>query len=96
MILEHALLRVRAGQSDALEAAMTTAQPLIAASPGFLGMEVRRASEEQGLCLLLVKWESIVHNRDGFRTSDRYQTRRKLLHGFHDPMPEVRYFGESL
>ena len=37
MILEHALLNVKPGQSAAFETAMAEAAPLIAASPGFLG-----------------------------------------------------------
>jgi heme-degrading monooxygenase HmoA len=96
MITEHALLHIRKGQSAAFEAAMAKARPLIAASPGFLGLDVRRASEEEGLYLLLVKWETIADHRDGFRMSDRYQEWRALLHGFYDPMPEVRYFGDGV
>ena len=96
MILEHALLKVRAGEEAAFEAAMANAKPLIAASPGFLGIEVRPAPETVGLYLLLVRWESIAHHRDGFRTSDRYQHWRALLHRFYDPLPRVDYFGEEL
>jgi heme-degrading monooxygenase HmoA len=96
MILEHALLQVRSGQESAFEAAMAQARPLIAASPGFVRMEVRPAAERAGLYLLLVNWTTIAHHRDGFRTSDRYQQWRDLLHHFYDPMPEVAYFGEPL
>jgi heme-degrading monooxygenase HmoA len=96
VILEHALLQVREGQTAAFEAAMAKAKPLIAASPGFLGIEVRPASEVAGLYLLLVKWASIADHRDGFRTSDRYQPWRALLHPFYDPMPDVHYFGDPL
>ncbi|MFT3966940.1 MAG: antibiotic biosynthesis monooxygenase [Sphingobium sp.] len=94
MVLEQALLHVRPGQDEAFRAAMAQARPLIAASPGFLGMEVCPASQETGLYLLLVRWESIAHHRDGFRKSDRYEQWRALLHGYYDPMPEVRYFGD--
>jgi heme-degrading monooxygenase HmoA len=96
VIIEHALLRVRDGQAANFEAAMAQARPLIAASPGFLGIEVRAAPEEPGLYLLLVRWVDIASHRDGFRNSERYQQWRALLHGFYEPMPEVRYFGESL
>ncbi len=96
MIIEHALLRVRGGQTAEFEAAMAAARPLIAASPGFQGIDVRAASEEPELYLLLVRWDDIASHRDGFRMSARYQDWRKLLHGFYEPMPEVRYFGESL
>jgi heme-degrading monooxygenase HmoA len=96
MILEHALLQVRPGEEVAFEAAMAEARPLIAASPGFLGIEVRPAVEQRGLYLLLVQWESIAHHREGFRKSDRYGKWSGLLHRFYDPMPRVDYFGEIL
>jgi heme-degrading monooxygenase HmoA len=96
MILEHALLKVRDGEEAEFEAAMFEAKPLIAASPGFLGIEVRRAMEQPGLYLLLVQWESIAHHRDGFRNSDRYRKWPGLLHRFYDPMPRVDYFGEIM
>jgi heme-degrading monooxygenase HmoA len=96
MILEHALLQVRAGEQAEFETAMVQAKPLIAASPGFLGIEVRRSMEQPGLYLLLVQWESIAHHRDGFRKSDRYGKWSGLLHRFYHPMPRVDYFGEKL
>jgi heme-degrading monooxygenase HmoA len=96
MILEHALLRVREGDSAGFEMALAAARPLIEGSTGFLGMEVRPAIEEAGLYLLLVRWESIAHHRDGFRRSERYGAWRALLHGFYQPMPEVQYFGDPL
>lgn len=96
MVLEQALLHVRGGQDAAFRAAMAEARPLIAASPGFLGIEVRPAVEEPGCYLLLVRWETVAHHRDGFRQSDRYAGWRDLLHHFYDPMPQVRYFGEPL
>lgn len=96
MILEHALLQVRPGDEGAFEAAMATARPLIAASPGFGGIEVRPSVDQPGQYLLLVQWESVAHHRDGFRQSDRYRQWRALLHHFYEPMPVVSYFGEAL
>jgi heme-degrading monooxygenase HmoA len=96
MIIEHALLQVRAGEELAFEAAMAEAKALIAASPGFLGIDVRPSAESAGTYLLLVRWQSIAHHRDGFRMSDRYQAWRDLLHRFYDPMPSVSYFGDPL
>ena len=86
MIIEHALLQVRPGEEAAFELAMANAKPLINASPGFQGIEVRPAAEKPGLYLLLVRWDSIADHRDGFRNSDRYQQWRALLHPFYDPM----------
>ncbi len=96
MIIEHALLQVRPGEEAAFEAAMAKARTLIAASPGFQGIEVRPAVENPGLYLLLVRWNSIADHREGFRKSDRYEQWRALLHPFYDPMPSVDYFGETV
>ena len=96
MIVEHALLQVRAGEGAAFERAFAKARPLIAASPGFLGMEVRRGCEAVETYLLIVHWDRMEHHRDGFRRSDRYNEWRTLLHPFYDPMPVVQYFGEPV
>ncbi len=96
MILEHALLTVVSGQEAAFETAMQSAIPLIAASPGFQGIEVRPAAERPGRYLLLVRWNDIASHRDGFRQSDRYAAWRAALHRFYDPMPDVVYFGDSI
>lgn len=95
-ILEHALLLVRVGSEGAFEAALVEARPLIAVSPGFISMTVRRSAGTTSAYLLLVEWETIADHRDGFRRSARYQQWRELLHPFYDPMPEVSYFGEPL
>ena len=45
MILEAAILNVKPGRAVAFEAAMAAARPLIAASAGFEGLEVRPCLE---------------------------------------------------
>jgi heme-degrading monooxygenase HmoA len=96
MIVEHALLQVKPGQSAAFEQAMHSARSLIAESPGFEGIEVRPAAESEGLYLLRVMWTDISAHRDGFRKSARYAEWRRALHDFYEPMPTVQYFGESI
>ena len=92
MILEHALLQIRAGHEASFEIAMRGAVPLISATPGFLGLEVRPCLERPNLYLLVVKWESIEDHEIAFRKSDRYRKWAELLHGFYDPFPEVLHF----
>ncbi|WP_033074378.1 antibiotic biosynthesis monooxygenase family protein [Sphingopyxis sp. MWB1] len=95
-VLEHALLPVRSGEGSAFEAAMTKARPLIAASPGFISLQIRPPTGTGQPYLLLVEWESLADHRDGFRQSGRYRKWRALLHHFYDPIPGVSYFGEPL
>jgi len=92
MILEHALLSIKPGQSAAFEAAMAKARALIAASPGFRSIAVRKSCDTPDRYLLLVEWDDIASHRDGFRTSASYEHWRALLHHFYDPMPIVSYF----
>ena len=96
MILESAMLSVKPGQNAAFEAAMAEARPLIAASPGFLGIEVRPCLERPGNYLLLVRWARLEDHTEGFRGSDRYEQWRALLHHFYDPFPIVEHFADSI
>jgi len=96
MILEHAILNVKPGEAERFEAAMNEALPLISASPGFLGLEVRRCIESPDRYVLLVKWDSVAAHDPGFRSSDRYQRWKEALHHFYDPFPVVEHYGEPV
>jgi heme-degrading monooxygenase HmoA len=96
VILEHAILEVRPGQSESFEAAMAKARPLVARQPGFKSIELRPSSDDPHRYLLLIKWDRIESHRERFRQSDDYQQWRILLHDFYDPMPVVNYYGRSI
>jgi heme-degrading monooxygenase HmoA len=96
MILEQAILTVRAGQEAAFEQAMRTARPLIEASAGFGGLSLRRCVETPNRYLLSVRWAAEEDHTVGFRQSDRYQRWRELLHHFYDPAPMVEHYGEEI
>ena len=96
MILEVAILNIRPGQSAAFEQAMTTARPLIAATPGFQSIELRPCIETPGRYLLLVTWDKLEDHTVGFRQSSRYQQWRELLHGFYDPFPTVEHYSRPI
>lgn len=95
MILEAAILNIKPGKEEAFEAAMKKARPLIAATPGFIGIDVQRSVETRSNYLLLVRWEKLEDHTVGFRQSDRYQEWRKALHHFYEPMPVVEHYEES-
>lgn len=92
MILESAVLDVKPGQTDAFEAAFAKAQRIIAASPGYLGHELKRCVERPNRYLLLVRWRTLEDHTEGFRKSAPYQEWRKLLHHFYDPFPIVEHY----
>lgn len=96
MILESALLDVKPGEEAAFEAAIRQARPLIAATPGFRSIAVRRCLETPNRYLLLVEWEKLEDHTMGFRQSARYEQWRALLHHFYDPFPRVEHFGANV
>lgn len=92
MILEHAILPVVPGREAAFEAAFAEAKGIIAAMPGFLGLELSRSIEMPNEYLLLVRWESVEAHDPGFRGSAQYGRWRELLHSFYEPFPVVEHF----
>jgi len=96
LIVQHSILRIRQDVSDGFEAALRDAIPLIAATPGFRGIEVRPACETVGFYLLQVFWDDIACHRDGFHKSERFQQVKDMLLPFYEPWPDVSYFGEPV
>ena len=92
MILEHAILQVKAGQQQAFEAAMRDTLPLIEATPGFIRLEVRSCIESAARYLLLVWWQRLENHTEDFRGSPRYQQWREKLHHFYEPFPLVEHY----
>ncbi len=96
MILELAILNVKAGQESAFELALRDARPFIEASPGFGGLEVRRCVEAPNRYVLLAKWRAVEDHTVSFRGSPQYQEWRKRLHHFYDPFPTVEHYQEPI
>lgn len=92
MIIEHAILDVRPGETSNFEAALADAKPLIAGSPGFRSLRVSRCVEQRSRYLLLVEWDTLEAHTEGFRGSPAYEQWRALLHHFYDPFPTVEHF----
>jgi heme-degrading monooxygenase HmoA len=92
MILEHAILTVRAGSTGDFEMAFREARLIIEAMPGFVGLTLSRGIEHPETYLLLVEWRRLIDHTEGFRGSPEYQRWRALLHHFYDPFPVVTHF----
>ena len=92
MILEVAVLDVRAGESAHFELAFEEAQRIIASMPGYQRHELRRCVEATSRYLLLVWWNTLEDHTVGFRGSPEYQRWKALLHRFYDPFPTVEHY----
>ncbi len=96
MILEVAMLNVKPGRGADFESAMAAARPLIAATDGFEGLELRPCLEDSNRYLLLVRWTRLEDHTEGFRGSGRYRDWKAALHDFYDPFPAVEHYGPPL
>lgn len=92
VILETAVLDIRAGQSEAFERSFTEARSLIAQTPGYQRCELRRCLEKTDRYLLLVWWDTLESHTEGFRGSPQYEQWRRLLHHYYTPFPEVEHY----
>lgn len=92
MILEVAILNIRAGQAAEFEAAFTGAAHLISSMPGYVSHELQKCIENPDRYILLAYWETLEAHTVGFRQSPEYQEWKQLLHHFYDPFPVVEHF----
>jgi heme-degrading monooxygenase HmoA len=91
-VLEVAIFDIRPGQAEAFEASFKVAKPIIASTPGFGVLELRRCVENDHRFLLLVRWDSVASHEIGFRNSPQYDDWKKLLHSFYEPFPVVQHY----
>jgi len=92
MILEAAILNIKAGHLDDFEAAFKEAQKIISNMEGYLSHQLQKCVETPDRYLLLVHWETLQAHTVGFRESSQYQIWRRLLHDFYQPFPEVEHY----
>lgn len=92
MILEVAMLNVKAGQTQDFETTFAQAQTIITAMPGYVSHQLQRCLEDTNKYVLLVNWQTLEDHTEGFRGSEEYQQWRSLLHHFYDPFPVVEHF----
>ena len=91
MILEVAILDVRAGLEREFEAAFAQASPIVS-TPGYISHQLQRCIETSNRYVLLVNWKSLEAHTVGFRGSPEYQRWKQLLHHFYDPFPTVEHY----
>jgi heme-degrading monooxygenase HmoA len=92
MVLEHALITIRPGTADDFETALMGARSVIAASPGFISLELRRGVETPDQYLLLVEWETIDDHLVGFRQSEAFPEWRAAIGPYFTSPPVVDHF----
>ncbi len=92
MVLEVAVLNIRAGETAEFEAAFKQAARIISSMPGYVSHELQKCIEDPQRYILLAYWETLEAHTVGFRQSPEYQEWKQLLHHFYDPFPVVEHF----
>jgi heme-degrading monooxygenase HmoA len=92
VILEVAVLDVRAGEASRFADAFAQASAIISAMPGYMSHQLQRCVERPDRHLLLVHWETLEAHTAGFRGSPDYARWKALLHHFYDPFPTVEHY----
>ena len=92
MILEVAILNVKAGQEVQFEKDFAKAGQYISSIKGYSGHTLRKCIEQEGKYILLVDWNKLEDHTIGFRDSNVYQEWKNLLHHYYDPFPTVEHY----
>jgi heme-degrading monooxygenase HmoA len=92
MILEVAMLQVKAGLCAEFEHNFKQASSIISSMKGYVDHELQKCVEDTNKYLLLVRWETLEDHTIGFRGSEQYQQWKNLLHHFYDPFPTVEHY----
>lgn len=92
MILEVAILQVKAGLANEFEASFKLASTIISRMKGYINHELQKCLEEENKYILLVRWETLEDHTEGFRGSQEYLQWKSLLHHYYDPFPIVEHY----
>ncbi len=92
MVLEVAILVVKAGEEMDFEQDFNTAGQYISSIDGYIGHSLKRCLERQNKYILLVEWQKLQDHTIGFRQSPQYLEWKNLLHHYYDPFPTVEHY----
>jgi heme-degrading monooxygenase HmoA len=92
MVLETAVLIVKANQEEAFERDFATASADISSADGYVSHELHRCLGKPGHYLLLARWKTLESHTIGFRGSEAYGKWKALLHHYYDPFPVVEHY----
>jgi heme-degrading monooxygenase HmoA len=96
MVLEVALIQVKAGEEESFVAAYQVAHETLATTPGCLSVRMTRGVESRSRFVLLVEWESVQAHEENFRGTDRFTTWRGHIGPYFAAPPTVEHYIDVL
>ena len=92
MILEVAILNVKAGEEASFEATFAKAQSIIIGMNGYISHQLQKCIDDPSKYVLLVNWQTLEDHTIGFRESQPYKAWKEMLHHYYDPIPTVEHY----
>lgn len=92
MILEFALITIRAGAEAEFESVFPQAAKILAGSRGYVSHRLRRSIENPSRYALLVEWKTLEDHTEGFRNSPAFAQWRGLIGPYFAEAPAVEHF----
>jgi heme-degrading monooxygenase HmoA len=92
MILELAIITVRASTEAEFEQVFPRAVRLVSASPGYVSHQLRRSIETPTRYALTIRWRTLEDHTLGFRGSPAFGEWRAQLAPFLAAPPVVEHF----
>ena len=92
MIVELAMLTIRAGEEAQFEAVFPKAVRLLAASHGYRSHELRRSIEAPNRYVLRIEWATLEDHTVGFRNSPAFVEWRACIGPYFESPPVVERF----
>jgi heme-degrading monooxygenase HmoA len=94
MVLEVAILYIKAGLEKQFEADFKIAGQYISSIDGYIRHTLQKCVEVDHKYILLVEWQTIDAHTIGFREAAVYKEWKALLHNYYDPFPIVEHYLE--
>jgi len=92
MILEIAILHIKAEDIQKFEAVFPKVEPIFRSVKGYISHELQRCVETRGRYHSLIRWESIEAHTVNFRQSDKARQFRDLVGPCFAQPPVVEHF----
>jgi heme-degrading monooxygenase HmoA len=92
VILEHAVLTIKAGSEREFEAVFPQAVAYLAASKGYISHTLQRSIESPNRYGLFVQWQTLEDHTQGFRGSPAFGEWRGLIGPCFDSPPVVEHY----
>jgi heme-degrading monooxygenase HmoA len=92
VIIENAEFSIIEGREEEFEVVMRKARAVVAASPGFISIDLARGVERPSVYLVRIAWRTVENHTKDFRESDLYLQWSELVRPFWSAPAKVEHW----